>query len=285
MTSGARHITRREAVERIERAVAPLYDEREARNIALWAVSELAGVSLSALRIDSAAECRIDDFDRVVRELSEGHPLQYVLGATEFYGRRFAVREGVLIPRPETEELVEWIVRSSGTARSVLDVGTGSGCIAATLAAELPEAKLFAADISEEALAVAAENCRALGVDVTLRRADALNNLAEVFSEKFDVVVSNPPYVPDSDRATMHTNVLDHEPALALFVPDGDPLRFYRAIARAARRMLAPEGRLYFEIYHLYAREMVGMLREEGFETEVREDLTGKPRMTCSKIR
>ncbi len=277
-------LTRGEAVALIERAVARLYDDREARNIAMWAVSELAGVSLSALRVDPAAECRIDGFERIVAELAEGRPVQYVLGVTEFFGRRFAVREGVLIPRPETEELVDWVLRGSGTAQNILDVGTGSGCIAATLAAELSGATVYAADISDEALLIAAENCRALGVDVIMRKADALTGLAEKFPERFDVIVSNPPYVPDSDRAVMHCNVLDHEPGLALFVPDDDPLCFYRAIARAARRMLTPEGRLYFEIYHLYAREMVEMLAGEGFSTVIREDLTGKPRMSCSKI-
>lgn len=159
--------------------------------------------------------------------------MQYVVGHTEFCGHRFAVREGVLIPRPETEELVDRILRSERGSRRMLDVGTGSGCIAASLALALPEAEVFAADISDEALAVAAENFRTLDARVTLRKADALNGLAEVFPERFDVIVSNPPYVPESDRAEMHPNVRDHEPALALFVPDDDRIRFYRAIAQA----------------------------------------------------
>ena len=134
------------------------------------------------------------------------------------------------------------------------------------------------------ALAVAAESCHALGARVTLRQADALHDLEERFPEPFDVIVSNPPYVPQADRAAMHPNVRDHEPAEALFVPDDDPLCFYRAIARAGRRMLLPGGRLYFEIYHLAADALRRLLDEEGYtDTEVREDLYGKPRMTCSR--
>lgn len=195
------------------------------------------------------------------------------------------MREGVLIPRPETEELAAWIVADERQARRLLDVGTGSGCIAATLALELPGAEVFGADISEKALATAAENCRTLGAAVTLRQADALNGLAEQFPERFDVVVSNPPYVPQSDRAAMHPNVRDHEPAEALFVPDGDPLRFYRAIARAGRRMLEPGGKLYFEIYHTAAGALDRLLAEEGYGAiRLREDMNGKPRMLCARL-
>ena len=170
--------------------------------------------------------------------------------------------------------------------RQLLDVGTGSGCIAATLALEMPEAEVYAADISEQALAIAAENARALEAKVVFRRADALKELAEVFPEPFDVLVSNPPYVPESDRAGMHANVRDHEPALALFVPDDDRIRFYRAIARAGRKMLRPGGRLYFEIYEHAAEEVIRMLDEERYtDTLLRRDLFGKPRMICSKKR
>ncbi len=280
--------TRREVVERIAAAVAGLYDPREARSIALWAASDLSAASITDFRIDPAAPCPIPPqrLDEAIAQLAAGRPVQYVVGSTEFYGHRFAVREGVLIPRPETEEIVDWILREERAATALLDVGTGSGCIAASLAAALPAARVSAADISTEALAIAAENCRALGVRVDLRRADALHDLAEHFPGPFDVIVSNPPYVPAADRATMHRNVRDWEPAEALFVPDDDPLRFYRAIARAGQRILRPSGRLYFEIYHLASDAMRRMLDEEGYaETEIRCDLTGKPRMTCSRRR
>ncbi|WP_308502559.1 peptide chain release factor N(5)-glutamine methyltransferase [uncultured Alistipes sp.] len=278
-------MTRRETIDRITSRLTGLYDAREARSIARLLVCERAGITQSALLTDPGAELTIEGLDRDVERLAAGEPLQYLLGGSEFYGRRFTVREGVLIPRPETEELVDRIIRSEqGTPCRILDVGTGSGCIAATLALELPEAELFAADIAEEALAVAGENFRRLGARVTLRRADALNDLPERFPEPFDVIVSNPPYVPESDRAAMHPNVRDHEPALALFVPDDDPLRFYRAIARAGRRMLRPGGRLWFEIYERAAAELATMLAGEGYTAIERyRDLFDKERMICCR--
>ncbi len=290
-------MTRREAIDRITARLAGLYDAREARNLARWLVAGCCRESLSALLTDPAREVEAEvarRLEEATRRLAAGTPLQYILGEADFYGRRFAVREGVLIPRPETEELVDWIVREERTARRMLDVGTGSGCIAASLALELPEAEVSAADLSEQALEVAAENCRRLGARVDLRRADALaqnrrrngvRGLEAVFGCGFDLIVSNPPYVPESDRAAMHPNVRDHEPAEALFVPDDDRIRFYRAIARAGRRMLVPEGRLYFEIYEQAAGEVSRMLAEEGYTAiEVRDDLFGRPRMVrCRK--
>lgn len=277
--------TRRNILDRTAAALTPLYDAREARSIALLCISELAQLPAAALLTDPGAPLEIEGLEETVARLAAGEPVQYIIGHTEFSGRRFAVREGVLIPRPETEELAAWIVADERQARRLLDVGTGSGCIAATLALELPGAEVFGADISEKALATAAENCRTLGAAVTLRQADALNGLAERFPERFDVVVSNPPYVPQSDRAAMHPNVRDHEPAEALFVPDGDPLRFYRAIARAGRRMLEPGGKLYFEIYHTAAGALDRLLAEEGYGAiRLREDMNGKPRMLCARL-
>lgn len=263
----------------------PLYGAREARSIALLAASELSGLPAGAFLTDPGAALAIEGLEQAVAALAQGRPVQYVTKSAEFLGRRFAVREGVLIPRPETEELAAWVVREERQARTLLDVGTGSGCIAATLALELPEAEIAAAELSEAARSVAAENFRLLGARVTLRRADALHDLAEVFPGPFDAIVSNPPYVPQSDLEAMHTNVRDHEPHEALFVPDDDPLLFYRAIARAGRRILHPGGRLYFEIYHLHADAMREMLCAEGYTAaEVREDLFGKPRMLCCRL-
>ncbi len=263
-------LTRREAVERIRAAVAPLYDEREAQAVARRAVADLGGLSDSALMADPAAAVAIEGFDDAVRRLAEGCPVQYVTGRADFCGRRFAAGEGVLIPRPETEELAALVIGHERRARALLDVGTGSGCIAATLALELPDAEVSAADISPAALALAEANCRALGARVAIRRADALGDLAEVFPGPFDAIVSNPPY----------------EPAEALFVPDDDPLRFYRAIARAGRGMLRPGGSLYFEIYHRTADAMRRMLAEEGYaEIRILDDMNGKPRIAWSRLR
>ena len=260
-------MTRRGSIDALAARLTGLYDAREARSIALAAVAELSGLSPSALLTDPEAELAVEGLEESAARLAAGEPLQYVVGHTEFYGRRFAVREGVLIPRPETEELVSWVVHDERRARALLDVGTGSGCIAASLA-------------------IAAENFRTLGARVTLRKADALGGLDEAFPGPFDAIVSNPPYVPQSDLAAMHANVRGYEPPEALFVPDDDALRFYRAIARAGRRMLRPGGKLYFEIYERSAGQMRLLLGEEGYtDTEVREDLNGKPRMVCSRMK
>ena len=278
--------TRRELLDQLTARLTGLYDAREARSIALIALAELAGLPLSALLTDPGAPMAADGFEAMATQLAAGRPVQYVVGHTEFYGHRFTVREGVLIPRPETEELVSWVVHDERRARALLDVGTGSGCIAASLALALPGAEVCAADLSDAALAIAAENCRTLGARVTLRRADALGGLDEAFPGPFDAIVSNPPYVPQSDLAAMHANVRGYEPREALFVPDDDALRFYRAIARAGRRMLRPGGKLYFEIYERSAGQMRLLLGEEGYtDTEVREDLNGKPRMVCSRMK
>lgn len=279
-------MTRREAIGRLAARLVPLYDPREARSIALAAAAGISGLTTTALLTDPGAELpAAERLEAAAERLAAGEPLQYVLGKAGFCGRSFVVRPGVLIPRPETEELVAWVLRDEVRSRRLLDVGTGSGCIAVSLALGLPGAELFAADLSDEALAVAAENARRLGARVTLRRADALHRLADAFPERFDAIVSNPPYVPESDRAAMHPNVRDHEPGMALFVPDDDRILFYRAIARAGRRLLLPGGRLYFEIYEHAAEETAQMLRQEGYSAvELREDLNGKPRMICSRL-
>jgi len=179
--------------------------------------------------------------------------------------------------------LVDWIVRDERQATRLLDVGTGSGAIAVSLALELPQAEVTAIDLSADALTLAAENAARLGASVRFVEADALQGLAQRFAaETFDLIVSNPPYVPDSDRETMHRNVLDYEPHIALFVPDQDPLRFYRVIAQAAQQLLKPGGKLYFEIYHKAADDLEQLLCALGYEeVTVRRDLFDKPRMLC----
>ena len=255
--------TRREIIARIETPLTALYGEREARQIARIIVMELGGLCLTDLVAEPDKELGINELDRIIGELAAGRPLQYVLGHTEFYGLDFQVREGVLIPRPETEELVRWI--------------------AVTLARLIPGARVTAVDISEKALSIARENARRLDAEVDFRQGDALGELFPGQREQFDLIVSNPPYIPRREKASMRVNVTGYEPAEALFVEDDDPLIFYRAIARNARRLLRPGGRLYFEIHENFADETLRMLTREGFpDTAVRRDLNDKNRMTCS---
>ncbi|MDO4759035.1 MAG: peptide chain release factor N(5)-glutamine methyltransferase [Rikenellaceae bacterium] len=278
----------KELIHILECAVAPLYEGREAHQIALLVAAYLAdlGDYTAPLVADPTREIPVEKstVERYAARLAAGEPMQYIIGTTDFFGRTFAVDGRVLIPRPETEELVDWIRREERAARRLLDVGTGSGCIATTLALELPEARVFALDISPEALAVARANAIRLGAEVDFREGDALKGLAECFDEQFDVIVSNPPYVPDADRATMHCNVLENEPHLALFVPDEDILCFYRAIAEAGRTLLVEGGKLYFEIYHEAAEAMRDLMERLGYEeVVVRCDLQDKPRMLCCR--
>ena len=274
-------------IQTLYAAASTHYDEREAAHIALHVAAAAARLRENPLRLKIEPDYPIEITDEAVeslcRELRAARPMQYLLGETEFYGRSFRVDERVLSPRPETEELVDWIVRDERQATRLLDVGTGSGAIAISLALELPQAEVTAIDLSADALTLAAENAARLGASVRFVEADALQGLAQRFAaETFDLIVSNPPYVPDSDRLTMHRNVLDYEPHLALFVPDQDPLRFYRAIAQAAQQLLKPGGKLYFEIYHKAADSLEQLLCALGYEeVTVRRDLFEKPRMLC----
>jgi release factor glutamine methyltransferase len=194
------------------------------------------------------------------------------------------VTESVLIPRPETEELVNWVVTEANTGAAILDVGTGSGCIAIALRREIDHSKVWAMDISSKALAIARRNASKYAPDVTFVEGDALKNFDKLFDQKFDAIVSNPPYIPQSDISLMRRNVVDYEPETALFVPDNDPLLFYRAIAQRSQHLLNEGGKLYYEIYESLAQQMIDMLRDEGYENiELREDFRGKPRMICAQ--
>lgn len=278
-------------IQRLREACLVLYDEREAEQIAYLTAAHLVGLGdhTAPLRVDPVREWPIEEaqIEQVAQRLRSGEPMQYILGQTDFFGRNFTVDSRVLIPRPETEELVDLIRRSERSAKRILDIGTGSGCIAISLALELPEAEISAVDLSPDALGVARKNATQLGARVDFREGDALHGLEALFAPaSFDVIVSNPPYVPESDRREMHRNVLEHEPAMALFVPDDDPLRFYRAIAEAGQHLLREEGALYFEIYHALADEMIRLVEGLGYtEVVVHRDLQDKPRMLCGRKR
>lgn len=215
--------------------------------------------------------------------MSRFEPLQYIEGRTLFLGREFWVAPGVLIPRPETEELVELMLKEIPADARILDVGTGSGCIAISLAKALPDALVTAWDVSPEALSVARANARKLQADVRFVECDVLACQVDEVG-LYDVIVSNPPYVTEAEKADMEPNVLQWEPSLALFVPDDDPLRFYRRIAVLGRDMLADGGRLYFEINRAYGREMVEMLRTMGYvRVRVKKDLSQNDRFVIAE--
>lgn len=264
------------------RTLEPLYGNGEARAITDYVLDVCFGLSKADILCGAVEEMTAEkaaELNKIFGRLMEGEPVQYVLGRAEFSGRWFNVRPGVLIPRPETEELCAWITADSKASASpkVLDIGTGSGCIAITLQLDMPESKVTAWDISADALDVARENAQQLGANVSFVRQDALNAKPE---GEWDVIVSNPPYICEKEKKDMAVNVLEHEPHTALFVPDADPLLFYRAITRLAVQTLSKGGRLYFEINPIYADETCRMMRAEGMtEVELRSDMYGKQRM------
>ena len=277
--------SRRELFLRVADSIKELYGEVEARQIAEMIITECGNISRNQLIVDPDKELEIKDIDRIIEELRSWRPVQYVIGRADFDDMSLEVREGVLIPRPETEELVEWIASESAEDARILDVGTGSGCIAIALSRRLKSSRVWALDISTEALDIARRNGQRYAPSVEFIQGDALQDFSELVSEKLDVVVSNPPYIPRSDEHSMRRNVTDYEPSTALFVEDSDPLIFYRSIARTARRMLKAGGRLYYEIYEHFAADMVAMLEAEGYsEVTVREDFRGKERMVCAKM-
>lgn len=264
------------------RTLEPLYGNGEARAITDYVLDVCFGLSKADIMCGAVEEMTAEktaELNNIFGRLTEGEPVQYVLGRAEFSGRWFNVRPGVLIPRPETEELCAWITSDSKASGSpkVLDIGTGSGCIAITLQLNMPESKVTAWDISADALDVARENAKQLGANVSFVKQDALNAKPE---GEWDVIVSNPPYICEKEKKDMAVNVLEHEPHTALFVPDADPLLFYRAITRLAVQTLSKGGRLYFEINPIYADDTCRMMRAEGMTAvELRSDMYGKQRM------
>ena len=269
------------------RRLLPLYEEREAKAIVRLVLEERFGLTMADILSGSFSSENIsgdgaDELERMMRRLEQGEPVQYVLGEAWFCGRRFHVEPGVLIPRPETEELVEWArenekLKMKNEKLCVLDIGTGSGCIAVTLALGLEGAAVTAWDISDTALRIAQGNAERLGADVTFVKQDALAAPDE--EAVWDVIVSNPPYVCEREATQMARHVLEHEPHEALFVPDGDALLFYRAIAQYAHQALKPSGALYFEINPLYADELSSMLHAMEFANiQFKSDQFGKCR-------
>lgn len=298
----------------IRSSLKDLYPPGEAQALVRLIMERVCGISTYQLLLGKGKDLS-DTEKSKIKEIVEGlrlyKPIQYLIGTAEFYGMVFKVTPDVLIPRPETAELVERVVKDyHGQSPRILDVGTGSGCIAIALAKHIPGARVTGMDISPEALAIAAENAHGNDVSVHFIEFDILSGskisssrMAREFhkhetkcslgrnkvfismKQKFDCIVSNPPYIMNKEKAAMEANVLEHEPHLALFVPDDDPLLFYRAIARFGQSALAKGGRLYFEINALCGNETVALLEQENYkEVELIQDLYGKDRIVKAKI-
>ena len=299
--------------QQLWQSLTPLYDAGEAQAIVRTVLDVKYGMTLTDIICGKVNEISADEerkLEEIIIRLQKGEPVQYVLGEADFAGRPFHVEPGVLIPRPETAELCQWIEKdmieksivssgdssedspedSSGNspqatddARLILDICTGSGCIAITLGLNIPNSEVTGWDISEDALRIAqgnAEILKARNVRIEYQDALALPKAAEAA----DLIVSNPPYICEKEKADMEKNVLEHEPSLALFVPDEDPLKFYRAIAEYASSTLKPEGALYFEINPIYEKETREMLLKLDFkDIETKEDAFGKKRMMRAK--
>lgn len=259
----------------------PIYlDKGELKAIKRLLFESLFGLHPAALEIrksETVSESEILKFHFAVKKLRAGEPIQYVLGHTEFLDLKIGVSPAVLIPRPETEELVRFAVREITPGSRVLDIGTGSGCIALGIKKMQPEAQVMACDVSEEALKVAKRNAEANDLSVDFFRMDILHPLENL--DAFDVIISNPPYVLEKDKLEMETHVLDYEPGLALFVPDENPLIFYQAIAKFAQKNLKAGGKLFFECHRDFAQAIADYLKSSGFQdVAIHKDIFGEER-------
>ena len=268
------------------------FPQREAEQLMRILLEDLFGIDLKRQLMNP--ELRIDEFqhfqlEQAVKRLLAGEPVQYVTGMARFGDILIKVSPSVLIPRPETEEMVQKICASMPKEKPmrIWDIGTGSGCIAIALAKHFENAEVIAFDVSEEALQMAMENAESNGAKVTFVQDDIMNPTSDFFAQPVDLVVSNPPYVCDSERAAMEANVLDWEPETALFVPDDDPLLFYRQILALAKNQLNPQGQIWFEINERMGEEMLSLCCEMGFpKAEILEDFAGKRRFclaVCEK--
>ncbi|MFD2726421.1 peptide chain release factor N(5)-glutamine methyltransferase [Hyunsoonleella rubra] len=263
-----------------------LYEKEEIDSFFYLLIEKNYGVD--RIRLALEPDIGITDMASILESLQllkQEKPIQYIIGETEFYGLKFKVNPSVLIPRPETEELVAWVLKETDPDKdiNILDVGTGSGCIAISLAKKLQNANVYALDVSKNALEVATENARLNKVNVKFIQADILKDChAELVSasQKFDIIVSNPPYVRELEKNMMKPNVLDNEPHLALFVEDNDPLQFYKAIGEFAKTTLKKNGQLFFEINEYLGQETVALLEQHNYKNiELRKDIFGKNRM------
>lgn len=281
--------------------LSPIYDAGEAESFFYLILEEKNQLKRIDLALDPDLTFSNDEiqlWNSILEQLKKEIPIQYLLGKTSFYGLDFEVNPAVLIPRPETEELVEWIIKCNSKISSaqfgiasgerlkdlkILDIGTGSGCIAIALAKNIPNAQVFAIDVSETALATAQKNAEINGVNVIFIQKNILET--DNLEQQFDIIVSNPPYVRELEKQEIKKNVLDNEPHLALFVENNDALIFYKKIAELAQKNLSQNGKLFFEINQYLGKEMIDLLKKIGFKNiELRKDIYGNDRMIKAEL-
>ncbi len=275
--------TMQTTIQYIKKELANLYPHSEVQAFVQIIFEYVCALDYTGLILNREKEISTEQYlqvEKIVRRLKTFEPIQYIIGETDFLGMKLKVNPSVLIPRPETEELVQWISEISFSAiPGILDIGTGSGCIALALKKQIPNASVFALDVSEKALQTAMENALNNKLYVEYIHFDILNWRKREWPS-FDVVVSNPPYVRELEKKQMDRNVLDFEPSSALFVDDGNPLIFYREIGMFAHRYLKPEGKLFFEINENLGDEMSKLMEDLAFkQIEIRKDINGKERM------
>ncbi|HET7117446.1 MAG TPA: peptide chain release factor N(5)-glutamine methyltransferase, partial [Hanamia sp.] len=273
-----------------------IYDEREADNIADWVFENVTDLKKWERRIDGnreLAEIHSNKIREYLRELLQNKPVQYVLNECWFYKRKFFVNENVLIPRPETEELVEWIIKdiqeiNAGNSKptylsdrqaNIIDIGTGSGCVSISLKKELSKQNVAAIDISEKALSVAKKNAEDLNAEIEFLKIDFLNKKEWNRLGQYDIIVSNPPYIPIKEKEILKKNVIDFEPGIALFVGNNDPYIFYEKIAEFSETHLKKNGRIYVEVHEEYANNVEVVFEKAGLVTILKKDIYGKERM------
>lgn len=275
-------MTIQEATYSMLNQLRTIYHEGEAGQITDWAMEKLTG-SKKAERMLYKNSAITNEEEALLHQYTERlmrhEPVQYVLNESWFSGFKFYVDKNVLIPRPETEELVEWIISAPVAGLKIVDIGTGSGCISITLKKRIKKAEVWSCDISKEALEVAKRNALTLDADVNFIQLDFLDTKQWQQLPSFDIIVSNPPYVPEKDAAQMQANVLKYEPATALFVPDNDPLVFYKAIAVFGKQHLNKNGTIYLEIHEDLGEATTKLFQENGYSTELKKDMQGKDRM------
>lgn len=282
--------TLKDCINLLKKELQTSYPNTEIKSFTNLIFRHLFNYSASQLYINQTQAVSQSDYQKlsgIIEGLKRYQPIQYILGETEFYGLKFKTGPAVLIPRPETEELVQWIIENYREQNpSILDVGTGSGCIAVSLAKFITGSTVYAFDVSPDALEIAQENARLNDARISIYADDILNPKSEINLQKFDCIVSNPPYVKEEEKELIQKNVLEYEPHLALFVPNNDALVFYSTICKFAQQHLKMGGWLYFEINERLGKSVLELMQEEGFShLELKQDLFGKDRMVRGRMK